>query len=89
MSTSENRFYVYEHLRSDTGAVFYVGKGTGKRYAVRSHHHRNETRSNEERKRASVALSGRIQTKIECPHCGKIGGNAMRRWHFENCKAKS
>ena len=39
---TENRFYVYEHLRLDTGAVFYVGKGTGKRCTVRSHHHRNE-----------------------------------------------
>lgn len=24
---------------------------------------------------------------IECPHCEKIGGaNAMKRWHFDNCK---
>lgn len=39
---TQNRFYVYEHLRSDTGAIFYVGKGTGKRCFVKSHHHRNE-----------------------------------------------
>jgi hypothetical protein len=39
---TQNRFYVYEHLRSDTGAIFYVGKGTGKRCSVKSHHHRNE-----------------------------------------------
>ena len=25
-------FYVYEHIRRDTGAVFYVGKGHGKRH---------------------------------------------------------
>ena len=25
------RFYVYEHIRKDTGAVFYVGKGSGNR----------------------------------------------------------
>ena len=24
-------FYTYEHTRNDTGAVFYVGKGRGKR----------------------------------------------------------
>ena len=24
----------------------------------------------------------------ECPHCGKIGGFGMLRWHFENCKYK-
>lgn len=26
------------------------------------------------------------QTKITCPHCSKVGGNAMKRWHFDNCK---
>lgn len=228
MQIQTNRFYVYEHLRSDNGAVFYVGKGTGKRCTIRSHHHRSEfwqrterkaggfsvhmvidrvdedfaflvemeridqlrrlgvklcnltdggdgtsgwvktkewrekvgaahrgkvisektrikisesvrasgfvhteemrqkisvthknkkralgykhtdkwksaqrewvvgnksrlgqTRNEEEREKSSIALRGRIQTKIECLHCGKIGGNAMRRWHFENCKEKS
>lgn len=28
----EPRFYVYEHVRLDTGQVFYVGKGSGNRY---------------------------------------------------------
>lgn len=24
---------------------------------------------------------------VECPHCGKVGtNNAMKRWHFNNCK---
>ena len=36
---NKNRFYVYEHVRKDTGAIFYVG-------------------------------------------------NAMRRWHFDNCREK-
>jgi len=27
-------FYVYEHTRNDTGLVFYVGKGNGKRLNV-------------------------------------------------------
>jgi len=27
------------------------------------------------------------QPKIECPHCGTIGGNSnMKRWHFNRCK---
>ena len=38
----KNRFYVYEHLRLDTNAIFYVGKGTGKRCFVKSSHHRNK-----------------------------------------------
>ena len=24
--------------------------------------------------------------QVECPHCGKIGGRIMYRWHFDNCK---
>lgn len=30
-------FYVYEHTRRDTGAVFYVGKGSGYRLRVAQH----------------------------------------------------
>lgn len=52
----ENRFYVYEHLRLDTGAVFYVGKGTGKRCTVRSHHHRNEFWQRTERKAGGLCV---------------------------------
>ena len=25
---------------------------------------------------------------LECPHCNKVGGASMRRWHFNNCKQK-
>jgi len=44
-----------------------------------------QKRSVEERAKASAALRGRVQGKLTCPHCGKQGGNAMRRWHFDNC----
>ena len=37
-----NRFYVYEHLSKDTGSVFYVGKGTGKRAYLSNRLHRNQ-----------------------------------------------
>jgi hypothetical protein len=223
----KNRFYVYEHLRSDTGAIFYVGKGTGKRCFVKSHHHRNEfwqrtekkaggfcvrmvakdvdeelaflveqerisqlrivgvclcnmtdggdgvsgcvrtkewrdkvgaahrskvipketrikisesvkargfvhteemlkkisdthkgkkralgykhtdkwkseqqkwvtgnksrlgqVRSEAEREKVSIAMKGKLQSILTCPHCQKTGGNAMKRWHFDNCKEK-
>lgn len=56
MQATENRFYVYEHLRADTGAVFYVGKGTGKRCTVRSHHHRNEFWQRTERKAGGFSV---------------------------------
>ena len=27
------------------------------------------------------------QKQVQCPHCLKAGGtNAMKRWHFDNCK---
>lgn len=35
------------------------------------------------------ANTGRKHNKVECPHCGKIGGlTAMPRWHFDNCKQR-
>lgn len=222
---TQNRFYVYEHLRLDIGAIFYVGKGTGKRCSVKSHHHRNEfwkrtekkaggfsvrivakdvdeelaflveqerilqlrtvgirlcnmtdggdgtsgwvktpewrckvgaahrgkviseetrkkisisltgyqhtdevkarmsaskmgmkntlghkhsdatkqkmsaahignksrtgqKRTEAERLKVSIAMLGKSQSILTCPHCQKTGGNAMKRWHFDNCKGK-
>lgn len=46
-----------------------------------------QTRSPEERAKASAALAGRVQGILTCPHCGKSGGNVMRRHHFDNCKS--
>ena len=38
------------------------------------------------REKLSKANKGRIHEKVECPHCGKIGGvTSMRQWHFDNC----
>jgi len=25
---------------------------------------------------------------LTCPHCSKVGGNSMKRWHFNNCRDK-
>lgn len=34
----------------------------------------------------SAALKGRLVVIVNCPHCGKRGGNAaMHRWHFSSC----
>lgn len=41
----------------------------------------------EHRAKMSAARKGVPKPKIECPHCGKVGGNsAMKRYHFDNCK---
>jgi hypothetical protein len=36
----------------------------------------------------SLSQKGKTQPKLTCPHCGKIGGTTMYRWHFDNCKNK-
>lgn len=40
----------------------------------------------ETKEKISKALKNKPQNKIKCPHCGKIGGVTMYRWHFNNCK---
>lgn len=43
-----------------------------------------------DRARAAGKLNlGKKQTIITCPHCGKSGGNVLRRYHFDNCKVRS
>lgn len=32
------------------------------------------------------AQRGVSKPEFTCPHCGKIGGPVMKRWHFDNCK---
>jgi group I intron endonuclease len=35
----------------------------------------------------SAAKKGKPQPQVQCPHCSLVGAiNAMKRWHFENCK---
>ena len=35
------------------------------------------------------ASRGTPKPKVECPHCGLVGGiNNMKRYHFDNCKKK-
>jgi hypothetical protein len=35
----------------------------------------------------SKGKKGKPQTIITCPHCGRSGGNAMKHYHFNNCKS--
>ena len=41
--------------------------------------------SDEHKNKIRSAL--KLRSPIECPHCGKIGGGNMKRWHFSNCKS--
>jgi hypothetical protein len=47
-----------------------------------------QIRSAKEKELVSIALRDRPQPRHVCPHCGRVGGNAMLRWHFDNCKAR-
>lgn len=42
--------------------------------------------SPESNAKRSATMTGRTQMRHTCPHCGLTGGNAMTRWHFENCR---
>ena len=45
--------------------------------------------SEETKAKISLARKGKKQKIVECPHCGKLGGEyAMNQWHFDNCKYK-
>lgn len=66
---------------------------------------KGKTLSEETKLKLSISLSGRKMTLeskekmsnsalalsiTTCPHCNNIGkGNAMKRWHFDNCKSKT
>jgi hypothetical protein len=40
-------------------------------------------------KKSTTINMCKTRSRIECPHCGKVGGsNTMHRWHFDNCKEK-
>lgn len=43
----------------------------------------------EANKKRSESMKKHKWKEYKCPHCGKIGkSNAMKRWHFDNCKEK-
>jgi hypothetical protein len=43
----------------------------------------------ESKQKISAVHLGVPQLKVTCPHCGKTGGNIMKRYHFDNCKKKN
>lgn len=41
-----------------------------------------------EETRAKMAAAHASRHPVECPHCGVVGrSNAMKRWHFDNCRS--
>ena len=37
--------------------------------------------------KSAMSATMRAKPDVTCPHCGKVGYNAvMHRWHFDNCK---
>lgn len=44
-------------------------------------------RSEETRRKMSESQKKVVPQIYTCPHCSEVGsGNAMKRWHFDNCK---
>jgi hypothetical protein len=47
----------------------------------------NTKRTEEVKCKMSKSLLGKSKSKLTCPHCNLTGGsNAIKRWHFDNCK---
>lgn len=49
----------------------------------------NKKATEETKLKMSQSQKGIPQKKLTCPHCGKMGGTTMHRWHFDNCKNKT
>jgi len=48
---------------------------------------KGKTVSEETKIKLSEAMKGKTLPRVTCPNCGKEGGgNAMKQWHFDNCR---
>ena len=70
------------------------GSQKGKTHSIKSKQKMSNVKkgkphSTETKQKMSDIKIGVPQLKITCPHCGKTGGNVMRRYHFDNCKSKN
>ena len=45
----------------------------------------NEGFSSKSARAAGLTNLGKSQKILTCPHCGKSGGNVLKRYHFNNC----
>ena len=50
--------------------------------------HKGKPKTEQHRLNISLGKKGLPQKQVKCPHCDKIGGVVMTRWHFNNCKEK-
>jgi len=84
---------------SGENSIMYGKKGPlhpkfGKKYTFSAEHRQKLSKVRlgrkytEEHKQAMRVPKGPQESKT-CPHCNKVGGNAMLRWHFDNCKNKN
>jgi hypothetical protein len=73
---------------SNTGKLKGIPKSSEHKKSL-SLSHLGHLPSMETREKMAEAKVGKQQYIIVCPHCGKSGGNTMRRWHFTNCREKS
>lgn len=47
-----------------------------------------KNKADRHKQKISESMKGMKRPRTTCPHCGKEGGaNAMKRFHFENCKS--
>jgi hypothetical protein len=63
-------------------------KHTEETKRMMSKNRKGKKQSQHQKDKVSIALRGKEQKKRVCPHCGKVGGNTMSRWHFDNCYSK-
>lgn len=50
--------------------------------------HMGKVTSDETKSKLSLIKTGIPQVKLQCPHCNMVGGNVMKRHHFDNCKLR-
>lgn len=95
--TLEQRRRLSEKVRGENNHM-YGKKGElhpkfGKQHIFSEEHKRKLSEAKLGRKyteehKATMRVPKGPQELRTCPHCNKMGGNAMTRWHFDNCKNK-
>lgn len=86
--SEEQRFKMEEYWNNNSSPM------KGKKHTEESKQsnrekHLGKKMSEETKVKMSLLKKGKSMERHVCPYCGKEGGgNAMKQWHFENCKNK-